>query len=469
MSSPIDRVVKGAPPPDLSPDQIAASARAISQHSITAPIPPHHSNSSDPRDALPSSPPQIYLNLLILESSLRLQYLSLRARLRLHCLLLLALTAWVLVFTYLLFFRPREDGQGVGGSVYWVLESGEKLAWCSGVVTFCLFWGSGMYARGVHWPRRFISTTNRGLRGFNLKVVVVKGSFLAELGGWIAVLDPLGYLQAKRVNFQIVPRDIEAGAARDHWNAHAARHGLLEEDIAPGGDALRVLLLPKPFSPDFREGWDTYRQEYWEKENARRAALRAVVRAREREVARREGGWLWWTGWRGWKNVRIIQSRQSRRQMDLAKLALREKAVNAAAKRMKDRLRDDASVSSRASSRSSTPAPADGDGTGQQSRRGSVDGRRHRRASSSASSTTGAGASRRPRKGLSGNEKSRLSATETLFGDSGWDPSAMKMTEIKKEDPPQQRQQQQHTPVVPTIKVETVLADHQIKQEPEEI
>jgi hypothetical protein len=45
----------------------------------------------------------------------------------------------------------------------------------------------------------------------------------------------------------------------------------------------------------------------------------------------------------------------------------------------------------------------------------------------------------------------------------------MKMTEIKKEDPPQQRQQQQHTPVVPTIKVETVLADHQIKQEPEEI
>jgi hypothetical protein len=103
MSSAIDRVVKGAPPPDVSPDQIAASARGISHHPITAPIPPHQGSSSDPRDALPSSPPQIYLNLLILESSLRLQYLSLRARLRLHALLLLALTAWVLVFTYLLF------------------------------------------------------------------------------------------------------------------------------------------------------------------------------------------------------------------------------------------------------------------------------------------------------------------------------------------------------------------------------
>jgi hypothetical protein len=405
MSSAIDRVVKGAPPPDVSPDQIAASARGISHHPITAPIPPHQGSSSDPRDALPSSPPQIYLNLLILESSLRLQYLSLRARLRLHALLLLALTAWVLVFTYLLFFRPREDGQGVGGSVYWVLESGEKLAWCSGVVTLCLFWGSGMYARGMHWPRRFVSTTNRGLRPFNLKVVVVKGGFLAEgLAGALAVLDPLGWLQAKRVNFQLVPRDIETGSSSStkdnvHWNMHAARHGLVEEDIAPGGDALRLLLLPKPFSPDFREGWDTYRMEYWEKENARRAALRSVVRVRQRDVARREGGWLWWTGWRGWRNLRLIQSRQSRRQADLAKLALREKAVNAAAKRMKERLRDDnASGSSRASSRSSTPAP-DAELAGQQSRRASVDGRRHRRTSSSASSTT----SRRLRKGVASN------------------------------------------------------------------
>jgi hypothetical protein len=329
-----------------------------------------------------------------------------------------------------------------------------------------------MYARGVHWPRRFVSTTNRGMRPFNLKVVVVKGGFLAEgLAGALAVLDPLGWLQPKRVNFQLVPRDIETGsssATKDniHWNMHAARHGLVEEDIAPGGDALRLLLLPKPFSPDFREGWDTYRMEYWEKENARRAALRSVVRTRQREVARREGGWLWWTGWRGWRNLRLIQSRQSRRQADLAKLALREKAVNAAAKRMKERLRDDnASGSSRASSRSSTPAP-DAEVTGQQSRRASVDGRRHRRTSSSASSTT----SRRLRKGISGNERSRLSATETLLGDSGWDPSAMKMTEIKREDQSSSPSiSQSPPPPPPTIKVEAAGEDHEFKQEPEEM
>lgn len=136
--SKLDQLVKGAPPPNISPTQIAQSAKASSHNpSPTAPQPPP-SITSDPRDSHPSSPPQIYLNLLILESSLRLQYLSLRARLRLHLLLLAALIAWILTFTYLLYFRPREDGSGVGGSVYWVLETTYKLAWGGGVVTALL-------------------------------------------------------------------------------------------------------------------------------------------------------------------------------------------------------------------------------------------------------------------------------------------------------------------------------------------
>lgn len=422
MSDPIDRIVKGAPPPDVSAEQLAANARATgatNSHSITAPLPPASSggqsnNSNDPRDALPSSPPQIYLNLLILESSLRLQYVSLRARLRLHLLLLVTLIAWVLSFTYLLFFRPREDGSGVGGSVYWVLESAEKLGFFSGVVTLGLFWGTGMYERGVRWPRKFVSTTNRGLRGFNLKVVVVKGSLLSELAGWFAMLDQLGWFREDRVNYQIMPKDIEVGGSKPKdWNAHAGRHGLLEEDIAPGGDVLRVLLLPKPFSPDFREGWDTFRLDYWERENSRRSQLRTLIRSRKREIARRDGGWLWWTGWRGWRNVRlsIFTSRKSRRQLDLDKLALKDRASS---ERLKERRRKESLIRdgshprhggdhSRNPSMSRTPTPDPGDSNlsrEQRSRRGS--------------SASG----RRPRKTLgSVNEKSRLSATETLLHD----------------------------------------------------
>ena len=399
--SKLDQIVKGAPPPNVSPTQIAQSAKASApSHSAVS---PHLPNTNDPRDSLPSSPPQIYLNLLILESSLRLQYLSLRARLRLHLLLLAALSAWTLTFTYLLFFRPREDGSGVGGSVYWVLETIEKLGWFTGIVNLCLFWGTGMYARGVRWPRKFVGTTNRGLRGFNMKVVVVKGSFLSEVVGWLGMLDPLGWLKEERVNFQVLPKDIESGTSKDHWNHHAARHGLIEEDIAPSGDVLKLLLLPKPFSPDFREGWETYRMEYWDKENARRTEVRKLVKTRLRDVARREGGWMWWTGWRGWQNFTIFRAK-TRRQVDLEKLALREQP---SAERLKEKRRKEGLLRSeshsRSSSRSTTPTPEPD---------GSVPRRPGQERLRRGSSTSGS--LRRPRK--VGPQSSRLSATETILG-----------------------------------------------------
>lgn len=417
MSDPpskLDQIVKGAPPPNVSPTQIAQSTKAASNTHSSNIVAPHlptsptSQSSNDPRDSLPSSPPQIYLNLLILESSLRLQYLSLRARLRLHLLLSAALLTWVTLFTYLLFFRLREDGSGVGGSVYWVVESAEKLGWCGGVVTLCLFWGTGMYERGVRWPRKFVGTTNRGLRGFNLKIVVVKGNLLSELVGWLGMLDPMGWFREKKVNFQVVPKDIEvADGKKEHWNQHASRHGLIEEDVAPSGDVVKLLLLPKPFSPDFREGWENHRMEYWERENARRAELRKVVKARQRDVARREGGWLWWTGWRGLSNMRLFSSK-SRRQLDLEKLALKEKPSSERLKPPHQRpagsLRSESH--SRSSSRGSTPTPEPDAGA-----RHSREGSKVLRRGSSASGTQ-----RRPKKAVAGGGTgSRLSATETLL------------------------------------------------------
>jgi len=65
-----------------------------------------------------------------------------------------------------------------------------------------------------------------------------------------------------------------------------------------------LILLPKPFSANFREEWEVFRARYWEAENTRRKALLARVNARERELAKKEGGWLWWSGWRGWARFR---------------------------------------------------------------------------------------------------------------------------------------------------------------------
>src|SRR5699024_9206783 len=47
----------------------------------------------------------------------------------------------------------------------------------------------------------------------------------------------------------------------------------------------------------FRENWEIYRAEYWERENERRALLRHKLEVRAREYARQRWGALWWLPW----------------------------------------------------------------------------------------------------------------------------------------------------------------------------
>ncbi|KAF1361532.1 hypothetical protein EJ07DRAFT_69727, partial [Lizonia empirigonia] len=266
----------------------------------------------DPTALLPSSPPQIYLNLLILEASLRSQYLTLRARRRQNTFVLTLLAVWIAVFFYLLWLRPRDDGKGMGGSQYWVVDMLQKVGFITGVVTALLFWATGQWERGVRWPRRWIGVANRGLRGINAKIVVLRGPWWRELVEWARFVVPFsgGLWGAEQggSSYHFINAVQEKSHALDSGRP---RHRIVEdgkeyaeEDIAPGGDYIKLLLLPKPFTPDFRQNWELYRAEYWERENERRQELRTRVRARQRELAREHGGLLWWTGWRGWKRAR---------------------------------------------------------------------------------------------------------------------------------------------------------------------
>ncbi|KAI4162483.1 MAG: hypothetical protein LQ342_003898 [Letrouitia transgressa] len=312
--SKLDQVVKGAPPPGTvippissrSPSPDPSSGHAESQTSR----PTARSLSSDPLAALPSSPPQIYLNLLILEASLRMQYLTLRARRRQHTFFLLILALWNIGFFYALFLRPREDGSGVGGSVYWVIEITEKVALMGGVVTGILLWGTGQWDRGVRWPRRWVGVANRGLRSINAKIVVIKGPWWIELLGLVSFLFPFSSLFSSQGMQYQVQQQQPALAKSNHRSRLG--HERLEEDLSPGGDYIKLLLLPKPFSPDFRENWELYRLEYWEKENERRAQLRRQMLDHQKRLAREEGKWLWWSGWR--KSATVASSSSSSQQ-----------------------------------------------------------------------------------------------------------------------------------------------------------
>lgn len=307
MTSKLDQIVKGAPPPNVSPSKVA-QGNDRDQTPLQTPEP------LDPTTLLPSSPPQIYLNLLILEASLRAQYLHLLSRRRQNTSALTLLALWLAYFSYAQFLKARTDGSGiVGGSPYWAVDTGEKMALMGGGVLAVLFWATGQWERGVRWPRRWIAVTNRGLRGFNCKVVVLKGKWWREsLGQLICLMLPLAlFWPAFDSRVMGTPGNGGEYAKVEYTNGekramlkmgqHIPRHmDPVEEDIASGGDVVKLLLLPKPFTPDFRENWEIFRTEYWDTENARRAELRKRVRAKQKEAAKQEVGWLWWTGWRGW-------------------------------------------------------------------------------------------------------------------------------------------------------------------------
>ena len=177
--------------------------------------------------------------------------------------------------------------------MYWVVEMAEKVALMGGVVTGILMWGTGQWDRGVRWPRRWVGIANRGLRSVNAKIVVIKGPWWKEMLGHLAFLFPYSsFFPSNGPSYHYIdPAERQGNEDLEDMSN--------EEDLSPGGDYIKLLLLPKPFSPDFRENWELYRLEYWEKENERRARLRKVLRRRERDLALKEGGWLWWTGWRG--------------------------------------------------------------------------------------------------------------------------------------------------------------------------
>ncbi|KAI2629504.1 Spo7-domain-containing protein [Xylaria nigripes] len=294
MTDSLDSLVKGAPQPgrEINPPAVGTSG-------VDAVKP------FDPLHHAPSSPSMIYLNMLILEASLRAQYLELRARRRKHTFFLSLLCLWLAGFGYALFLAPREDGSGVGGSVYWVVDMTEKVCFISGIVTGMLVWATGIWDRGIRWPRRWFAVSNRGLRGFNCKLVIMKRPWLTEIMSTATFFFTCGSFSSPAGQYRFVDPSIlrevdkelnlsRKGHPQLPFMSGDEEKGGHEEDLAPGGDYIKLLLWPKPFSPNFRENWEIYRSEYWERENERRALIRKKLQARAKESVKQEGGWFRW-------------------------------------------------------------------------------------------------------------------------------------------------------------------------------
>ncbi|KAI1397560.1 Spo7-domain-containing protein [Hypoxylon fuscum] len=367
MADSIDSIVKGAPQPG---QEIKSPPMGTSPIGVVKP--------GDPLKHTPSAPSMIYLNMLILEASLRSQYLELRARRRKHTFFLSLLCLWLTGFGYALFLAPREDGSGVGGSVYWVVDMTEKVCFISGIVTGILVWATGIWDRGIRWPRRWFSICNRGLRGFNCKLVVIKRSWWVELVSLLGFFITYGTYTSRAGQYRFVEPSILREVDRE-LNLNRNEHPQLpfvsadeekgghEEDLSPGGDYVKLLLWPKPFSPNFRENWEVYRSEYWERENERRALLRTKLKARDVQLAKDQNGWLWWLPGR----PKVEEKAHTHTPGDSEKMAHhRPAAIAKEGKRTRSGSVRRASNSA-GSTRSPTP-PIESEEGGSRSRRGSM-------------------------------------------------------------------------------------------------
>ncbi|KAL7938009.1 Spo7 domain-containing protein [Trichoderma chlorosporum] len=415
MADDLDSIVKGAPIAEAA----AASTASNDAKSSSGASP--FSSSGKPGDPLhhtPSSPSMIYLNLLILEASMRAQFLELRARKRHHTFFLAILTLWVAFFGYKLYFAPREDGRGVGGSIYWAVEGAQKVCFMGGIITAALVWATGIWDRGIRWPRRWFAISNRGLRGFNCKLVIIRQTWWAEALSTIGFFLTYGlFSHTASSSYRLVEPQLLRQVEKE-LQLSSDNHPTLvlppdddelgghEEDLAPGGDYVKLLLLPKPFSPTFRENWELYRTEYWERENERRRLLRQKVKEHDRKVAKDQYGWLWWLPWRQSPQPRI---RREPQKMPHHRLASTER------KRRNSSLRR----SSVSSSRSQTPLVFDSDG--QSSRKQTPAADKRRKPASSMSKVKRPGADSRS---VTPDVPSRLSRESSVTVDTETDGSS---------------------------------------------
>lgn len=211
---------------DLTPRRRRRSS-AASNHSRSSSV------SSIAGDApSPSHPANVFRNLLIMEEALRVEYTQLRFTRRKYTLFVVLLIASTLYFSYTIFVDP---------SIYRVIHFFNRLSLMISLVTLVLFYISGSYSKTLVHSRKFIHNANKGLLGFNVKLVKIPPTWTERF------LDIF-------------------------WKpAYSTRPG----------SVVKIVLSPKAFNPDTVDGWEIYRQEYWNRE---------FERSKKKAIAQKEAG-----------------------------------------------------------------------------------------------------------------------------------------------------------------------------------
>ncbi|KAG7195132.1 uncharacterized protein KQ657_003653 [Scheffersomyces spartinae] len=205
---------------------------------------------------------KIFRNLLILEENLRQQVIQQRALRRKYLTFLAILCCLITSISHVLYFNQSE-ATTIKGPFRVILQ----LILLALLVTIMLYHLSGEYQKTIVLPRKFLSSSNKGLRQLNVRLVKIKTPWsdqfvdiLREMGLFISTMC------LKSVH-KVYP------LKRNNPNSKLEVFlvsCLLKCQPRLGITDVKLVLNARVFKTHVREGWDLYRNEFWIQEGVRR-------------------------------------------------------------------------------------------------------------------------------------------------------------------------------------------------------
>lgn len=200
---------------------------------------------------------KIFRNLLILEESLRQQAIQQRTLRRKYLTFLMVLCSLIAAISHHLYFNEHLGTSRV------VLQL-ILLALC---MTLLLYHLSGEYQKTIVLPRRFLSLTNKGLRQLNVRLVKIKNTFTDAAADLTREFGLFLCTMALKILHTAVPSTVQNPSSKlEVWLVS----GQLQCQPRFGLNDVKLVLMPRSFSTDIREGWELYRNEFWINEGMRR-------------------------------------------------------------------------------------------------------------------------------------------------------------------------------------------------------
>lgn len=204
---------------------------------------------------------KIFRNLLILEESLREQVIQQRALRRKYLTFLAVLCFIIASISHHLYFLeyPRSNN----GTFRVVLQ----FTLLALLVTLMLYYLSGEYQKTIVAPKKFLSSTNKGLRQLNVRLVKIKTPLTDSIIDLIREFLLFMATMCLTSLHKVYPSMLNNKNSKLEVFLISCQ---LQCQPRIGVTDVKLVLNARVFSTDVREGWELYRSDFWVQEGVRR-------------------------------------------------------------------------------------------------------------------------------------------------------------------------------------------------------